>query len=539
MSPSIHLQGSSIAPRASFIGPQNPAEVPLPPQDQKEKNALLPTEEWWLAACKNLPPEIALHILPYLLLAVKTNKMLDIAEYKKGEVLPEAWPALYKACSFLFEQESAKISRSIQIEAVQSFVRDAQRYGGRTLRQIIYGVNLRKKPLTTITIEDCMRAGIISRALFSPENILRSRDVQQRFLEWLCEKPARIIACLRWIPAQKSTPDYLLTEIAKYKDLGVFKAVFEYMTRYQLHDKINPYRGVLWEAISNNDAVLVEYVLDNDPQNQPSANMLQKTALNGNLPIAKLLLHKGVDLRELDLFGKTVLDTAIDCLFSHYLFTSSRNSKKYQETINKIDITILLMRQYVDNGIPIEINRKLRDNNTFWHIACYARDRESSLWLSNFLIRDDTYRKWINAANEYRYTPLQCAAKEQNLPIFQFLLEHSANIQALSLTGTEQDVSRYGAEIMRIVNSHLPQQKASTKPVSPAIPNALPPSNTQPHIVRPKAIPSPKVHTRLLSWAHTIQHLCARAFTLLIAIPRTFFTLCSHVFEYVVLKRRF
>ncbi len=539
MSPSVHLQGSSIVNKVSLIEPQNPAEVPLPPQDETEKNALLQTEEWWLAACNNLPPEIALHILSYLLLAVKTHKMLDIAEYKKGEVLPEAWPALYKACSLPAKRECKRISQPDEMEQLQSFFHDAQKYGCKTLRQIIYGLDLRKKPLTTITIEDCMRAGIISRTLFLPNDIPRSKEVQKRFLEWLCEKPERIIACLRWVPAQESTPYDLLKEIAKHKDLGVFQMVSEYMSIYQLHYEMNPYQGVLREAVSNENAALVQYLLDTDTQNQPSASMLKRAVLNSDLLIVKLLLNTGVDLRELDLFGNTVLDTAIESLFPNSLFESSKNSEKYQETINKIDIIILLMRQYADNGVPIEINRKLQDNNTFWHIACYAKDPESSLWLARFLIRDDTYRKWIQVANEYRYTPLQCAAEENNLPMFQFLLEHGTDIQGLHLTGTDQDVSRYGAEIMRIVRSHLPQQKASTKPVSPAISNALPPSNVQPHIVKPKTIPSPKVRIRLLSWAHTIQHLCARAFMLLIAIPHTFFTLCSQVREYVVLKRWF
>ncbi len=537
MSPSVHLQGSSIVNKVSLIEPQNPAEVPLPPQDETEKNALLQTEEWWLAACNNLPPEIALHILSYLLLAVKTHKMLDIAEYKKGEVLPEAWPALYKACSLPAKRECKRISQPDEMEQLQSFFHDAQKYGCKTLRQIIYGLDLRKKPLTTITIEDCMRAGIISRALFFPNDIPRSIDIQKHFLKWLCEKPERIIACLRWIPAQESTPYDLLVKTAKYKDISVFKAAFEYMTRYQLHDERNPYKGVLYEAVRNDNTALVQYLLDTDTQNQPDTNMLDRAAHNGYLPIVKLLLYKGVDLRKLDLFGKTVLESTIDSLSPYSLFRSSRNNEDYQETINQIDAIILLMRQYEDKGIPIEINRKFRYNNTFWHIACYARDSESSLWLANFLIRDDKYKKLINATNEYRYTPLQCAAKEQNRGMFQFLLNHGANIQLLSLTGTDQDVSRYGAEIMSIVRSHLPQNKASTKPVSPAISNALPPSNAQPHIVRPKTIPSPKVRTRLLSWVHTIQHLCARAFTILIAIPRTFFTLCRHVREYVVLKR--
>ncbi len=539
MSPSVYLQGSSIINRARLIEPQDPAKVPLPPQDQTEKNTLLPTEVW-LDACHKLPPEIGLIILSYFLLDLKTHAILDIAEYKKGVVLLEAWPALYEACSLPVKRERKEISRPIKIKQLQSFIRDAQNYGGKTLRQIFYGLNLRKKPLHTITIEDFMRAGIISRTLFLPNNIPRSRDAQKRFLEWLCEKPKRILACLRWIPAQKSTPYNLLEKTAKHKDLDIFKAVFEYMARYQLHDEMDPYRGILWKAVRNHNAALVQYILDKDPQNQPDTNMLESAACNGDLSIVKLILNKGVELRELDLFGETVLDAAIGSLFPHPLFLSSRNSEEYQETINQIDVIILLMRQYMDKGIPIEINGKLQDDNTFWHIACYAKDRESSLWLAHFLIRDDKYRKLINVVNEYGHTPLQCAAKEKNHDMFQFLLNHGANIQALRLTGTDQDVLRYGVEIMSIVHRHFPEKKALIKPVlkpaSPAIPNALPPNNMQPHTVKPKAIPSPQVRA-LLSWAHTIQHLCARVFTLLIAIPHTFFTLCRHILEYVILQR--
>jgi hypothetical protein len=195
MSPSVHLQGSSITYKARLIEPQNPAKVPLPPQDQTEIYALIPLE-WWQNTFNNLPPEIWLAILSSVLLELKTDAVLDLA-VDKGAVAREAWPALYRACSLPIELEYKKISESDKIKRLQSFFRDAQKYGGKTLQQIVYGLNLRKKPLNTITIEDFKRAGIISREPFLSNDIPRSKETQNRFWNWLCEKPERILACLR------------------------------------------------------------------------------------------------------------------------------------------------------------------------------------------------------------------------------------------------------------------------------------------------------------------------------------------------------
>ncbi len=431
MNISIQTQGSSVIHSACPVGSPNPAEMPLPPQDTEERNALISTEEWRYSL-DMLLPEMALEIFSYVLLDLPINKILDVTEYKKGILIPEAWPAIYKAYSFLFTSHNRKSSWCYQLKKLQNIINDAQTFGGKTLRQTFYGLNLARDTESSIPIEDFMLAGIISRELLHPDNIPLSVSCQQRFLEWLCRKKARVVACLRWLPAQKSKPD-LLKEAAKYKDLYFFREVSRYSTIHKLYGKTLPYKNALFQAISNNDIALAKYIFYKNPHIQIPTPAFHIAAVNGHLEMIKFLIAKGSDIQAIGPIKENVLGMAIEFFFPYGISSLQKESEEYQKIINQTNTIIFLLQQYEKKGISIEREWKRLSAITLLHMACYIQDPESSLWLAKFMIKKD--KNFIHAKDLYGNTPLHCAEKEKNDHMIKFLRE---NIKVGSKTTAQQ-----------------------------------------------------------------------------------------------------
>ncbi len=435
MNISIQTQESAVIHSACPVMSLNPAEVPLPPQDAEERNTLISTEEW-RDSIGTLLPEMALEIFSYVLLDFPINKILNVSEYKKGILIPEAWPAIYKAYSFLFTSHDRKLSWCHQLKKLQNIINDAQTFGGKTLRQTFYGLNLARDTESSISIEDFMLAGIISRDLLHPDNIPLSVSCQQRFLEWLCRRKARVIACLRWLPAQTSKPDLLL-EAAKYKDLYFFREVSTYSTIHKIYGKRLSYENALSRAIYNNDIALFKYIFYKNPHIQIDTPAFHVAAVNGHLEIVKFLINKGADIQAIGYLKKNVLEVAMEFFYPYNISSLQKGSKEYQEKINQTNTIIFLLQQYEKKGIPVEREWKRLSDINLLHMACYIQDPESSLWLAKFMIEKD--KNLIHVKDIYGNTPLRCAEKEKNDYIIKFLKE---NIKGTSKTTAQQKTGR-------------------------------------------------------------------------------------------------
>ncbi len=421
--PSPTLPAIAIKPKAC----EGPILTPLPEQDAVERNSLI-TIETWQNLFKSLPPEMVSMLFAETLFGLTVNEILNISEYQKGKLKSEVWPALYKANVSLFISIEELSEWCSDLRPFQSFVNDAQTYGRKTLRQIFYGFGLLKKVKSFITVEDCMRAGIISRELFFPDDMPRSAQVQQHFLSWLREKKGRILACLRWIPPQTNIPN-LLEAAAKYHHFEIFKQVHLYTEKYNLYTAFHhPYRNALRKAVQHNDRQLTEYIINKFSTIPLEVGLLKIAARNGYFSIVELLIQKGANIDELDTFKRTALQTVIQSFYPHCLSATSKKYKKkeYQETLNQLDVIIFLLRQYVDKGLDFNINLELREKNTFLHMACYVQDPNSALWLARFILKQQKDKNLFDAKNADGKTPLMCALATNNYSMFTFLQEQRA-----------------------------------------------------------------------------------------------------------------
>ncbi len=512
--------------------------VPLPEQDVIERNSLIAIEAWQ-KLFTDLPLEIVSIIFTETLFGLTLNEILNIAEYQRGKLKPEAWSALYKASIFCFgsiEELSEWLSNPKQF---RNFVEDAQKYGDKTLRQIFYGLQLLEKTKDSITIEDCMRAGMIDRERICSENALPSIRGEQDFLSWLCGKKARIVICLRWLPAQTHNPEArnpdLLEEAVKQGNCTIVKQVCAYMKKHRLHDGavLHPCRNALWRAVIDNDVPIAQYLFDEFPDFRFTQGLLQISAAEGCLPMVQLLIERKIEINELDDYQKTALQTVIGTFYPYQLSPSywlGFDEEGRQKTLDQLDVIIFLLRQYVDKGLDFDINWELQEQNTFLHMACYVQNPDSAEWLAQFILEQQKDKNLFDTQNEDGKTPFMCALEADNYPMYTFLQEQ----QAKRVLGTERFplLSREEFQALRTASNRTSSTPPSTKPVLPASTSI---QNDPPVAVQPRITASYAPSAQEISWLHTwvqaFVDLSKYLLTMVFFIPRTLYVFYLNVIQ--------
>ncbi len=514
---------------------------PVCEQDAVERNSLIAVEAWQ-SLFKGLPLEIVSMIFTETLWGLTITEILNIAEYQKGQLIPEAWPELYKAsvlaCGSI-EALSEWLSSPTQF---RNFVEDAQRYGDKTLRQIFYGLQLLKKMEGPISIEEGMRAGIIRRECVCSENALPSIKAQQDFLSWLGEKKARMAVYLRWFPAQTRDPEDvlkpdLLKEAVTYNNRMIVEQVCVYMQKHRLHDGDALYAcgRALRAAVMRSDVEIAEYLLDEFPEGRRAQGILQSAAKKGCLSMVQLLLERKVEINASDDYQKTALQTVIDAFYPFYLSSpySKDDEEGYQETLNQLKVIIFLLRQYVDKKLAFNINWELRGKNTFLHMACYVQDPDSALWLAQFILEQQKDKNLFKAQNAYGESPFICALEADNDLMYTFLHEQWAKrVPEIELSPS----SLQELQALRKAADKASPTIPSTKPVLPApitIQNA-PPATVQPLPITASYTPSAQEISRLHTWVQTFVDFSKYLLAIVFFIPHVLYTFYLKVIRTLV-----
>ncbi len=510
---------------------KDPVWVPLPEQDAVERNSLIAVKAWQ-SLFKGLPLEIVSMIFTETLWGLTITEILNIAEYEKGQLAPEAWPELYKASVLAFgsiETLSEWLSSPTQF---RNFVEDAQKYGDKTLRQIFYGLRLLQKMESPISIEEGMRAGILRREHVCSENALPIIKVQQDFLSWLGEKKARMAVYLRWFPAQARDPEALnpdlLEDAVEHHNRMVVEPVCVYMQKHGLHngDDFRACRRALRAAVMRSDVEIAEYLLDEFPEGRRAQGILQTAAKKGCLPMVQVLLEKKVEINALDDYKKTALQAVIDAFYPFEIFAlySEYDGKKYQKAFDQLEVIIFLLRQYVDKKLAFNINWELRGKNTFLHMACYVQDSDSALWLAQFILEQQKDKDLLKAQNEYGESPFACALEADNDLMYTFLHEQWA--KRIPEMERSTVLSLQERQVLRTASDKASPTTPSPKPVLPApitIQNALP-AAVQPLPITAPYTPSAQEISWLHTWVQTFVDFSKYLLAIVFFIPRVLYT---------------
>ncbi len=526
---------------AKPIAYKDPVWVPLPEQDAVECNSLIAVKAWQ-SLFKGLPLEIVSMIFIETLWGLTITEILNIAEYQKGQLIPEAWPELYKASVLAFGSIEALPEWLSSPTQFRNFVEDAQKYGDKTLRQIFYGLQLLKKMEGPISIEEGMRAGIIRREHVCLENALPSIKAQQDFLSWLGEKKARMAVYLRWFPAQTRDPEDvlkpdLLKDAVKCNNCRIVKEICVYMKKHKLHDKdaFHACRRALREAVMRSDVEIAEYLLDEFPEGRRAQGILQTAAKKGCLPMVQVLLEKKVEINALDDYQKTALQAVIDAFYPFEIFSlySEYDGKKYQKAFDQLEVIIFLLRQYVDKKLAFNINWELREKNTFLHMACYVQDPDSALWLAQFILEQQKDKNLLKAQNADGKSPFICAYEAGNHLMYTFLHEQWAKrVPEIELSPS----SLQELQALRKAAGKASPTIPSTKPVLPApitIQNA-PSAAVQPLPITASYTPSVQEISRLHTWVQTFVDFSKYLLAIVFFIPHVLYTFYLKVIRTLV-----
>ncbi len=345
-----------------------------------------------------LPEELVRQILSLALSHLLPHEVVLLTMRRQGGVMLEAWPALCLQFPWLFPHY---VSTPLEFRAL---IEDAQTYGRKTFKQIFDGLNLLQENTKKMEVADLHRGGLLKKGWLYAFDAGLGEEAEKQFLSWLQVHHARTLACLRWFPTQIETTD-LLEEAAKYKNVDIFKAIFEYPLKHNISWEAQSYKRALKHIACRGDIEMAHYLLDKCDKNKDvnlDDGFLHIAAEAGSLEIVKMLLQKGVKL-DASYYRETVTEVLGRIISTYFLCESFNNTPFHQMMVKQLEILVYVAQMGIENGIP--------ENAPFYtalkpyvsgilHRVGYLPP-EQGLWLTQFLMENGAE---IKAKNSYANT---------------------------------------------------------------------------------------------------------------------------------------
>ncbi len=535
-----------------------------------------------------LPTEIALLIFTDIFSSFPLHKVLEIAEIEKikdeekGELWLYAWLYIRKELHYVFPNW---FSTDKELKA---FIKDAQKYGGKTFEQIFEGLALLKDPKTPGSMEAYQRAGIIKKApLQDLPHLSADAFARNQLLKWLQENPNRMLACLLWLPAQTDTailfsdaidikrkasqlpypvhmlahlpfilPEtdipYALTQAAENKDKNTFRRIFKLALSTPVAESADKtgeiYKKALEKAIENSNIEIVKYIFEQAIENahtdtvkyvidQFGINQLEKKVLHNSilhqlartssLDMVRLFVEHGAKLDTRNIEGKTPAEVVVSAISGRWFSPSSRvcRNDEYQRDINLLKVACYLIQQGFERKVHFDISCKPTDT-TLLHAVCYLQPSKEIEQLTAFLVNKNP--NFVDDQDLDGNTPLHIAIEEKHYKMMQFLLDYNAKLDAennFGLTIMQRAYKIGDFKTLKILETKLPENLASVAP--PIIISPIPTRENITNAPKKNTITqsTPGKMTFLSQVAH---YMYTHFFAILTFIPLFFYEICRN-----------